>query len=237
MSALLERRNTAKTVEFREDSAGGEGTLYGYAATYMRYSQNLGGFVEQVAPGAFAKSLGDKVPVMARYNHEDEWLLGTTEAATLRLVDDTTGLAYEVALPSTNAGKDVAILARRGDIRYSSFAFYTPEGGDEWGVTEQGFPLRTLLNVRLVDIAPVNSPAYLDTSAGVRSLAARIGVEVDTLEVATTAEIRSLLLGEPIDIPAVEARSEEQKETETEQGDTHSTVTLRQREIELLKLR
>jgi hypothetical protein len=68
-------------------------------------------------------------------------------------------------------------------------------------------------------------------------LAARIGVEVDTLEVATTAEIRSLLLGEPIDIPAVEARSEEQKETETEQGDTHSTVTLRQREIELLKLR
>ena len=234
MSALLERRNTTKAVEYRDGDSGGEGTLSGYASVYLRYSQNLGGFVEQVARGAFAKSLGDKVPVLARYNHEDEWLLGTTEAGTLQLMDDEIGLAYSVALPPTNAGKDVAILAQRGDIRYSSFAFYTIE--DEWGVTEQGFPLRTLLNVQLTDVAPVNSPAYLDTTAGVRSLADRVGLEVDTLTVATTEEIRSLLLGERIDIPAVEARSEEQVELGLVAGETHAyELTERRRELERLR--
>ena len=55
-------------------------------------------------------------------------------------------------------------------MKWSSFAFRTIE--DEWGVTEQGFPLRTLLAVQLVDVAPVNSPAYLDTSVAARSLEA-----------------------------------------------------------------
>lgn len=234
MSALLERRNTTKAVEYRDGDSGSEGTLSGYASVYLRYSQNLGGFVEQVARGAFANSLNNKVPVLARYNHEDEWLLGTTEAGTLQLMDDEIGLAYSVALPPTNAGKDVAILAQRGDIRYSSFAFYTIE--DEWGVTEQGFPLRTLLNVQLTDVAPVNSPAYLDTTAGVRSLADRVGLEVDTLTVATTEEIRSLLLGERIDIPAVEARSEEQVELGLVAGETHAyELTERRRELERLR--
>lgn len=233
MSALLERRNTTKAVEYRDGDSGSEGTLSGYASVYLRYSQNLGGFVEQVARGAFAKSLGDKVPVLARYNHEDEWLLGTTEAGTLQLADDEIGLAYEVELPPTNAGKDVAILAKRGDIRYSSFAFYTLE--DEWSVTEQGFPLRTLISVQLTDVAPVNSPAYLDTTAGVRSLADRVGLEVDTLTVATTEEIRSLLLGERIDIPAVEARSEELAE-ESAQGDTHALDLARRRlDLEMMR--
>jgi uncharacterized protein len=233
MSATLERRNTLRGVEFRDGENGGEGTLTGYASVYMRYSQNLGGFVEQVARGAFAKSLGDKVPVLARYNHEDEWLLGTTEAGTLQLGDDEIGLSYSVVLPPTNAGKDVAILAKRGDIRYSSFAFYTIE--DEWGVTEQGFPLRTLLNVQLTDVAPVNSPAYLDTTAGVRSLSDRTGLPVETLTVATTEEIRSLILGERIDVPAVEARSEEQAD-ENVQGDTHA-LDLARRRLELDRLR
>lgn len=208
--ADLERRHVSRPVEFRA-AADGLGTLFGYASVYNRYSQNLGGFVEQVAPGAFSKSLGDKVAVIARYNHDDNYLLGTTEAETLRLSDDVTGLGYEVDLPDTSSGRDVAFLSKRGDLRYSSFAFYTLE--DEWSVTEQGFPLRTLQAVQLVDVAPVNTPAYLDTSTGVRSLASRLEVEVDVVEHATTAELRSLILGEPIDIPAVEARAEEQEQS------------------------
>ena len=170
----VERRHLAQPVELRKLD-GGIGVLRGYAAKYMRYSQNLGGFVEQVAAAAFLKSLGDKVPVIARYNHDDNYLLGTTEAETLRLLSDEVGLPYEVDLPDTTAGRDVAVLAFRGDLRYSSFAFHTIE--DEWSVTEQGFPLRTLLNVQLIDVAPVNTPAYMDTSTGLRSLAHRIDVD------------------------------------------------------------
>lgn len=225
----LERRHLAKPVEFRA-AADGPGTLFGYASVFMRYSQNLGGFVEQVDHAAFNKSLADGNPVVARYNHDDNFLLGTTAAQTLRLSVDDIGLPYEVDLPDTSAGRDVSVLSRRGDVTASSFAFHTIK--DEWGVTEQGFPLRSLLQVQLLDVAPVNSPAYLDSSAGMRSLAERLGVEVDTVSHATTEEIRSLILGDRIDLSAVEARAEEEV-VETEPGETHSLADLYKRKLEL----
>ena len=167
MERELEIRTAAHAVELRAEG-GGLGMLTGYAAVFNRHSQNLGGFVEQVDPAAFNKSLADGVPVMARGNHDDAMLLGTTWAGTLRLFVDGTGLRYEVDLPDTSAGRDFRALAKRGDVKWSSFAFRTIE--DEWGVTEQGFPLRTLRAVQLVDVAPVNSPAYLDTTVAARSL-------------------------------------------------------------------
>ena len=157
-------------VELREGGSG-IGQMTGYAAVFNRHSQNLGGFVEQVDPAAFNKSLGDAVPVMARMNHDDAHLLGTTWAGTLTLEADGTGLRYTVDLPDTQSGRDAKVLAARGDMKWSSFAFRTIE--DEWSQTEQGFPLRTLRSVQLVDVAPVNSPAYLDTSVALRSLAAQ----------------------------------------------------------------
>jgi HK97 family phage prohead protease len=228
----VERRQLARPVELRA-AGDGPGVLAGYAAKYMRYSQNLGGFVEQVASSAFSKSLGDRVPVVARYNHDDNFLLGTSEAETLRMVSDDEGLAYEVDLPDTSAGRDVAALAKRGDLRYSSFAFHTLE--DEWSVTEQGFPLRTLLNVQLIDVAPVNSPAYLDTSTGIRSLAQRIDVDPDDVGRVSLEEIRSrLAIIHQFD---PETRDEEKapEEVEEAQGDTHALTLLRQRQLELLK--
>jgi HK97 family phage prohead protease len=155
-------------VELREGGQG-IGQLSGYAAVFNRHSQNLGGFVEQVDPSAFTKSIADAVPVMARMNHDDAHLLGTTWAGTLTLEADGTGLRYTVDLPDTQAGRDAKVLAERGDMKWSSFAFRTIE--DAWSQTEQGFPLRTLRAVQLVDVAPVNSPAYLDTTVGLRSLA------------------------------------------------------------------
>lgn len=229
----LERRHIAKPVEYRA-AEDGPGVLFGYAATFNNYSQNLGGFVEQVAPGAFAKSLGDNLSVLCRYNHDDNYLLGTTEAQTLRLIPDDNGLGYEVDLPATTSGNDVSVLAKRGDVRYSSFAFYTLE--DEWSVTEQGFPLRTLLSVQLVDVAPVNSPAYLDSSAGMRSLADRLEVDVEQVSNASTAELRSLILGESIELPPAETRTE-QEAHEGGQGETHPHVSILQRQLDLEKLR
>lgn len=230
MLETTERRNLARPVEFRA-SAKGPGLLAGYAATYNRYSQNLGGFVEIVLPGAFGKSIADENPVLCRYNHDDNYLLGTTGSGTLRLIDDNTGLGYEDDLPDTSAGRDVAELARRGDVRYSSFAFRVLE--DDWDLTEQGFPLRKLIAVRLFDVAPVNTPAYLDTAAAVRSFSEKFGVEPTIFESATTDEIRSLIQGEHIDIPAVEAR---QEQDEDGQRDTHPNASTLRAQLELLQL-
>lgn len=162
-----ERRFTTVPVEIRAGADNNKRTIGGYAAKFERMSQNLGGFVERIAPTFFSKSRGDGWPgVIARYNHDDNMVLGTIGGGTLRLSVDDIGLVYDVDLP--NARADVFELVQRGDVRQSSFAFIAFE--DDWGTSDQGFPMRTLVSGRLLDVAPVNTPAYEDTSVGTRSI-------------------------------------------------------------------
>lgn len=186
MSTEVERRFTAGRVELRATKSESR-TIGGYAAKFNRPSQNLGGFIEVVDRGFFNKARGDGWPgVLARYNHEDNMLLGTTAARTLRLDIDNEGLTYEVDLPQHRA--DVFELVERGDVQKSSFAFVAFE--DDWGMSDQGFPQRTLLSGALRDVAPVNTPAYEDTSAGLRSLAEKF--EADLEEVRSLAQSNEL---------------------------------------------
>jgi hypothetical protein len=183
-----ERRFTSVPVEIRAGSD--KKVIGGYAAKFNRMSQNLGGFVERIAPGAFNKSRGDGWPgVMARYNHDDNVLLGTVGGGTLRLSVDEVGLVYDVDLP--NARADIFELVQRGDVRQSSFAFTVHQDGDEWTTSDQGFPMRTLIGVRLYDVAPVNTPAYEDTSVGARSIDGALESLARKFE-ADVAEVRTL---------------------------------------------
>lgn len=182
----LEIRNFSAPVEYRAEDAK-PGKLGGYALKFNRYSQNLGGFVEKIAPGALSKTLADGGDVLARYQHEDNYLLGRTSAGTLRLSVDDNGLLYEVDLPDTSYARDLAALAARGDVRHSSFAFRIAPGGEEWSLTEQGFPLRTITELMLADVAPVVQPAYLDTSSGLRSLAESRNLDFDAVQAAAAS--------------------------------------------------
>lgn len=170
-----ERRFTSVPVEIRA-AAKDKLTIGGYAAKFDRMSQNLGGFVEVIRSGFFNKSRGDGWPgVLARHNHDDNLLLGTTGAGTLRLAIDEIGLDYSVDLPQTRM--DVYELVQRQDVRQSSFAFIAFE--DDWSTSDQGFPLRSLISGRLIDVASVNTPAYEDTSTGLRSLANKFHADLE----------------------------------------------------------
>jgi HK97 family phage prohead protease len=177
-----ELRVTSGTVTIRSAEGENSRRIGGYALKFSRLSRNLGGFVERVAPGAVNKSIADRLDVLCRFQHRDEYLLGRVRSGTLRLSVDETGLDYEVDVPDTTAGRDVSALAARGDLAESSFAFVTMQGGDEWTLTDQDYPLRTLHNIKLIDVAPVISPAYLDTSTGLRSLAESRSVGMDEVE-------------------------------------------------------
>jgi HK97 family phage prohead protease len=198
----------------------------GYAAKFNKLSQNLGGFVERIDPAFFAKSEGDGWPdVMARYNHEDSQLIGTTRAGTLRLATDGTGLDYTVDVPRAHAL--LYELVQRGDVEQSSFAFRT--FSDDWSQTEDGFPLRTLLSGALVDVAPVNTPAYLDTSTGLRSLAEQAGAELAEVRAAAdTGDLKRFLGRTPAVVIDMAPRG---------QGETHPLVSIRQRRAELNRRR
>jgi hypothetical protein len=186
----VERRYTNVTVEAR--AAADRKKIAGYAAMFNKESSNLGGFVEWIDPAAFNKSRGDGWPgVMARYNHDDNQLLGTTDARTLTVSIDGTGLWYEVDPPKSRA--DVLELVERGDVRKSSFAFRTME--DDWDTSEQNFPRRRLLSVQLVDVAPVNVPAYPDTSSALRSLANHTGADPEDIRALSEQnELRKLFV-------------------------------------------
>src|SRR5512147_1406969 len=98
MAAVVERRFTTLPVELR--AAGDQPKIGGYAAKFNQQSRNLGGFVEEVKTSFFDRSKGNGWPdVMARYNHDDNQLLGTSGAGTLSLRIDTVGLDYEVVPP------------------------------------------------------------------------------------------------------------------------------------------
>lgn len=225
----LELRNHSGAVELRAGTKGA--VLRGYASVFNKLSQNLGGFVERVDPAAFNKSLADGVPVVGRFNHEDNFLLGTTEGETLRLLADGTGLNYEIDLPDTTAGRDVKVLAERGDLRYSSFAFRTMD--DEWDLTPEGFPMRTLLSVHLVDVAPVVNPAYRDTTTGLRSFATAFGLSIEEVKAEAQANnLRRLLekQGAPAGNSSAPAGDSSRAHgngdpEQSGQGDTHPLLT------------
>lgn len=230
--STIERRYVTGEVAVRQ-AAGGK-QLGGYALKFNKLSQNLGGFVERVAPGALVKTLRDGGDVLARFQHADEFLLGRTSSGTLRLAADDTGLDYEVDLPDTDYARNLLVLAERGDVRHSSFAFRVLD--DDWTFTEQGFPLRTLLEIQLVDVAPVVQPAYLDTSSGLRSLAEARGLELDhVVAVARRNELAALLRGEP-ETPVVTSGSGDDDTEPSEPGAAHS-LSLARRRHELMARR
>lgn len=219
-ASAIETRATPGTVEFRALPEGRR--IGGYALKYFQLSQNLGGYVEQCAPGLADKSIADRADVLCRFQHEDVYLLGRVRAETLLLESDGTGVTYDCPLPDTTAGRDVAALAERGDLWGSSFAFVT--FADEWSETEQGFPLRTLQSIQLVDVAPVVSPAYLDTSSGLRSLAAHRSLDIaDVVRAAECNGLRDLLHShDPVVI-----------DLGSGQRDTHPALGIRKRRLHL----
>lgn len=215
MSATIERRTYNEGVELRAE--GDNLTAIGYAAVFGSYSQNLGGFVERVDPAAFNKALGDAQDVRALFNHDANKVLGRTRSGTLRLDVDETGLRYEIDLPDTPTGRELAELLRRGDISGSSFGFRTIS--DDWSQTEDGFPLRTLKSVALRDVGPVVFPAYTDAGAALRSLAEHRSLDLDELVAAAERnELRSLILPDETvteDLESGDNDTEERDDSET----------------------
>jgi len=158
-------------VEMRGEGDKATPVIRGHAAIFDTLSDNLGGFREQIAPGAFDDVLSDDV--RALFNHNPDHILGRSQAGTLRLSVDNTGLSYEVDPPDTQIGRDLVTSMRRGDINQSSFAFTVAPDGDSWDEDEDGRVVRTITKFKqLFDVSPVTYPAYPDATVGLRSLAA-----------------------------------------------------------------
>jgi HK97 family phage prohead protease len=176
----MKENNIEKRVfEIRMDGETESRTVAGYAAVFNKDSQDLGGFTERIASGAFAAAL--KVSdVRALFNHDPNHILARNTSGTLRLLEDENGLRYEFDAPNTTLGNDLLEMIRRGDVNQSSFGFTVEK--DSWEERD-GKVYRTIKQVkRLYDVSPVTYPAYPDATVAVRSMQESMKKEEETPE-------------------------------------------------------
>ena len=159
------RTFNVENLELRQE--GEENIVVGYGSVFNTLSNELGGFREIIAEGAFDGRLNDDVRFLI--NHDGLPLARTTNG-TLRLTTDERGLKYEAQVANTSLGRDLIELMRNGTINQSSFAFVVED--DSWEVRD-GVNVRTINKVsRLYDVSAVTYAAYEEASVALRSMEA-----------------------------------------------------------------
>jgi HK97 family phage prohead protease len=167
-----------RTFEARSISLDSEYHFVGHAATFNQRTA-IGnpltyGFYEQCAPGCFSKSLADKADVLFTQQHDPTKVLARVSNDTLRLAQDATGLAVDSDWAPVSYADDLVILIERRDIFGMSFLFQCVQ--DRWTIetvelsdgTTADVEVRTLLEVKLIDVCVTANPAYAGTEASMR---------------------------------------------------------------------
>jgi len=178
-----------------EPRQNGQAAIVGYAAVYNRLSLDLGGFREEIMPGAFDRFLGRAKPdVVALYNHDSNIVLGRTTSGTLELSSDDKGLRYVVTPPASR--DDIMELIARRDVRGSSFAFTVDKAGESFRTAENGKAIRQIKEVKgLYDVGPVLTPAYPASSATVAMRSYEAWLAEQEQEQRETVAVRSVMSG------------------------------------------
>jgi HK97 family phage prohead protease len=186
----------------RATDEGSDGlTIEGYGAVFgsvTRISGWEGDFEEVIAPGAFKKSLRERVPRM-QFDHGQHPLLGSLPLGRWTVAEeDERGLHLVGRLTDNWLVTPFRDAIRDGGVEGMSFRFAVVR--DEW-VDAQGVRLkddevahflrrsagdrgpirRTLREVKASEAGPVVWPAYDDTAVGVRSRGGLVTIDLGRL--------------------------------------------------------
>jgi HK97 family phage prohead protease len=135
--------------------------IVGLAIPFDTRSRDLGGFVEVVKPQAVDRSL--RADIVALFHHNPEAILGRTPT-TLQLKKEARGLAFTIAVPNTQLGRETLELVRRQDLTGASFGFRTI--ADAWK-RDGDITIRELLDIEIGEISLTAFPAYQQTDVSV----------------------------------------------------------------------
>lgn len=157
----MEKR--AFMAEIRSAGEDGEKKVSGLGVVYDQWTEIWPGYKERVRKGAVKKAR----TVKSYFNHNPGQVLSTLESnPPLVLKDSDKGLEYESPIPPTSYGKDLEINLERGNVKGSSFSFDV-EDQKRW--EDGGVHYRDIKSLILYEIGPVTDPAYIQTTAQVRS--------------------------------------------------------------------
>jgi Escherichia/Staphylococcus phage prohead protease len=169
----LERRYAHH--ELRADTTSGKRVLSGLACRFLSPSQDLGGFVEQLAPGCFTRCLARDGDIALLSGHDMNAILARQSAGTLDISQDSIGLRFRADLPETTLASDVLENIRCGNIAGMSFGFVArSESWDEVDCDEDDpdceqyrngrVPRRTVLTADVFELSTTPFPAYKKTN-------------------------------------------------------------------------
>lgn len=151
-------------------------TIAGYVARFNErtsISDFLGEYIEQIKPGAFARTLAERGPakVKMQFNHGHDSTFGSLPIGVwTSLREDKRGLFGEGRIHDTWHTLPIRAAIESGALDGMSFRFKTIS--EEWRQGEDGKPdERTLTELALFEAGPVVSPAYESTTVGVRARA------------------------------------------------------------------
>lgn len=186
MSIRTGRSEEVRRVEFRAAESSDGQTLEGYAAVFNQWTDirdSMGAYKEQIAPGAFKRTLGQRTPVL-QFDHGSHPLIGSIPLGSIsQLREDKNGLFVRARLSDNWLVEPVRDAIRDGGVNGMSFRFRVVS--DDWA-TVDGEDTRTISEVELLELGPVVFPAYEQTSVAVRSL---VGALDDELRAALAREL------------------------------------------------
>ncbi|WP_084963743.1 HK97 family phage prohead protease [Thermoactinospora rubra] len=208
-----ERRRLALTAtgaELRADDAGTE-RFVGLASPFNVRAPignpKTWGFFEEFMPGCFTKTLqeGDQRMLI---DHDSYYVVSRVSADTLKLAQSARGLEVDSALDDElSYVRDLKANLRNGNITGMSIGFYVvkdtwtmievEEEGDDGKVRVYQAELRTVQEVRLIEVSAVTFPAFVDTEAELKSVASALALRADVGAIERRAayrpELRDLL--------------------------------------------
>lgn len=161
------RELLTEQLEIREDEQGNK-ILSGYAVKWEKKSHVMGyyrKFREQFRQGAFTDSLQNDDQRFL-WAHDTSKVLGRTKNGTLRLIEDSIGLRFELTLPDTTLGEDTYKTIKRGDVDGVSFGFSMIN--EEIEEPDDDLMLRTVTKAKLFEVSAVAFPAYPDSEVSAR---------------------------------------------------------------------
>lgn len=157
-----------KGAKIRE-AGDGKRYLEGYFAVFNEPYKVCDGWVETVAPGAFARYLASGADTKVLWNHDTNLVLGSTANRTAALHEDETGLFGSVEINEKDQDAlNVYARISRGDVDGCSFGFEIARQ-EEWWDGDDVYLTKIMEVDPLYEVSPCTFPAYTATSISARS--------------------------------------------------------------------
>lgn len=154
--------------EFLTREEDGKRYLDGYFSVFNQPYEVYPGWIEEIAPGAFARSLREGRDIKVLWNHNSDIVLGSTGNRTAYLSEDERGLHGPTEINEQDQdAKNAYARVARGDVRGCSFGFDVRAMEESWD--EDGTYRTRLTDVDLYEVSPCTFPAYAQTSIQARA--------------------------------------------------------------------